>query len=151
EKLFATSLVSSEKVSGRYFSRLSLALLASHMNVSVSILQRALEVKSPRIENNLVRSLIEKAPVSVNGHGTEQKKRPGPKRGSKYKAEEEREYFKIGQSVEQRIPVHLKDKKYAIEAARRETAEKNHGYEAGVISEYHRLYRRFMHLHGRPL
>jgi hypothetical protein len=63
-------------------------------------------------------------------------------RGRKKGREEDRTYFRIGRAVEERIPLGLKDSRRAIIAARQTEADANPQYEADVVAEYHKRYRR---------
>jgi hypothetical protein len=68
--------------------------------------------------------------------------KPKPKRGKPKKSEEKKSYVTIGRLVEERISVNLKESRRAVIAARQAIASENPEFEADVVAEYHKRYRR---------
>jgi hypothetical protein len=71
-------------------------------------------------------------------------KAPQARRGQPRKTEEAKSYAAIGRLVEERIPANLKDSRRAVIAARQAIATENPDFEADVVAEYHKRYRRLI-------
>jgi hypothetical protein len=134
-----------QSFNGRHYSQVSLQLLAGHMGVSPSILQRAMETSSPTIGTEVLRGLIERIAAAANSASIEGKKTsrrsPGP-----YKTEAQKTYFQIGASVEQKIPDAQKNETRSIVVARQQVANETR-LEFDVVAQYHKRFRRFTQEH----